>query len=318
MKCPSCGGNHKKSAGMRCACGYRFVLHPTEDGLADGAFLAIVRRASQDSTYCFTENQLYSVYCSWWKGMSTGRRFICGLIAAGVCVVSALVSGDWQSFVPILSGGIAAVFFLQAIYSAVAWPPSRSRFQRTLRKWTMERGPLEKMITVPQLEQPLPEYKEPDIFDYGVERVMVVERDLLVDLLVLNEWHADTHALVISANGYPRAMLPQATHVLGDSPQLPVFLLHDAAPTAMNISDQVRRLIDEHPVVDLGLSMQDAKKLNALRAHMSRGSDQVVPVDLLPFHRLSAMLSHAVTTGIPIASLLNQSDSTGVVVGDFG
>ena len=64
-----------------------------------------------------------------------------------------------------------------------------------MRKWVGVQGPIEKMIETPRLGTPPPEFEEPDLYDYGVERILVVQHDLLVDLFVLNGLHAEQRML---------------------------------------------------------------------------------------------------------------------------
>ena len=51
-------------------------------------------------------------------------------------------------------------------------------------KWlrTGKTDRLQKMLTTAQLGTPPPDWPEPDIYDYGVERILIVEHDILVDL----------------------------------------------------------------------------------------------------------------------------------------
>lgn len=317
MKCPQCGRNHKKREGMQCNCGYQFLFSPQSDRMTDGRFLALLRQTSRNETYYFTENQLYATYCRrtagppWWAA------------ALGVigCGAFAAVSAFWfEIAAPAIFGIIGMVISLIVLlYAIFKTPPDPATLNEFVRRWTKSRGPIEKLISQPQLDLPPPEYPESDLFDYGVERVLIVQRDLLVDLLVRNGFHAEQRALILSATGYPRSLLPHAETLLSESPDLPVFLLHDADTREMPLAEPVRRLIQGHPVCDLGLFPEDVKRIRGLRPTGPERLGYQVPVDYLPPHAMVGMLAPALLAGQPLADMLAsqaaESGDTGAWVG---
>jgi len=76
------------------------------------------------------------------------------------------------------------------------------------------------MLVKAALHQPPPDFTEPDIYDYGVESILVVDRDILVDVFVKNGFHAQQHVLVISINRYPAYLLAEARKALDANPRL--------------------------------------------------------------------------------------------------
>lgn len=68
-----------------------------------------------------------------------------------------------------------------------------------IRTWKAAGKPLAKLLEAPALHAPPAPYREGDIYDYGVERIVIVEHDLLVDLLVMNNQHAEQRALLASS-----------------------------------------------------------------------------------------------------------------------
>ena len=183
--------------------------------------------------------------------------------------------------------------------------------------------PEEKLITEPRLQTPPPEWQEPDIYDYGAERVLIVEHDLMVDLLVLNGFHAQEKALVLSKNGYPEYLVPRIQEALRASPDLPVFYLHDAAPfEASPVESLTRSLpwLEGRQVIDLGLTMDDAKSLPALKALPAGEWQGVIPAAAVLFVVLSPLLTSALEGNMSLAHVLAdvQDSGGGFFGGDFG
>lgn len=314
MRCPKCGHNHPKKEGKICGgCRYEFVFRPDEDnGWTDGKFLGLITAASSQETNYFTENQLYTTYCrKQKKGLSLRNALL-------IFVILAVISGI--SGVPIYEKGLRAkdfeiVFFILAVFPAIGLliyslylfatrktPPSRDQFKQLLRKWTQKKG-IEKLITTPRLHTPPPEWKEADIYDYGAERVLIVDRDILVDLLVLNGFHAQERTLVISANRYPDYLMPHVEKVLTENPELPVFFLHDSTSKGMGIfkNKQLSNFpsFAGHPVIDLGIFPEDVPKIRRIRPTKPITSEYAVEVDLIPYNMLSSMTAEAVARMIP-------------------
>jgi len=83
----------------------------------------------------------------------------------------------------------------------------------------------DKFIDKPRLEQPENPIGE-EVFHYGVERIIVVDEPLIVDLFVKNKKHIKKKALIISSNGYPNYLKPQVQNVLAKQPNVPVSFLY--------------------------------------------------------------------------------------------
>lgn len=120
------------------------------------------------------------------------------------------------------------------------------------------------LLLRPSLHEPPPDFPEKDLFDYGVERIIIVERPLLVDLLVKNGFHIDQNALVFSRDGYPAYILQRARKMIKEVPSLPVYLLHDASEVGMAMSRKNKLL--RCTVVDLGIKPEHLEKMHFLNA----------------------------------------------------
>lgn len=192
--------------------------------MTDGKFLALIRRVSLNGTQYYTLNQLYAQYCrSLYKGPRNPIILSVGLAASAIIGYDLIGEG-----LGIALGVAALVSLSVAVFRLLRPPPKLARLQSYIDTWVARSHSLDQLLRQPTLHTPPPEWDEADIYDYGVERLLLVEHDLLVDLFVLNGFHAQQRTLVLSLSGYPTYLLPMAKRCLHDNPQLPVYLLHDA------------------------------------------------------------------------------------------
>lgn len=281
--------------------------------MTDGKFEAILLSASANGTYHFTTNQFFAHYARK-VIMSPKVPLIIFLVLLALIVLVSV--GDFANknllwplgffSLPALGVGLSRVF---------AASPTQPEALKQLARWQQARGPLELLITEPQLGEPPPEWKEPDIYDYGVERILIVERDILVDLLVKNNFHSDQRALVISESGYPEYVTARARELLEQSPSLPVFLLHDSTAEGTAMKERLVRSgtlpLEGHPITDLGLFKENVKRLKVLRWRRPQKLDYAVPVDYLAYGFLAAGLGQAVVEGMDFGQLIEQQQAQG-------
>ena len=331
MKCPQCSRNHRLGKyGMKCGCNYHFCFNPKAQGtlgLTDGKFLGWVRAASQNDTTYFTRNQLYAVYCRRLR-----KSPVTSLVIGGVLLI--LAAGIYFTISPQRPGsdqaaqaGIAFFFGVAGIiiigfgqYIARQAIP-RQDFDFVLGRWLGHGRKLDRLLEQPSLHEPPPEWNELDIYDYGVERLLIVEHDLLVDLFVKNGVHAEQRMLVISESGYPDYLMEVARRLLDEQPDLPVFLLHDA--TAHGTAMQERLLssgmlpVESHPLVYLGMRPLDFRKLKRTKQFDRANSNRHLPVDalLLPFMAMG--LGVAMTEQMAFSAIIEGQDEGGIS-DDFG
>ena len=315
MKCPECEKNHKYSAGMRCSCGYQFRLDPKIDGFSDNKMLALIRRASAHDTYYFTKNQLYAQYCRMeYRSLWIPLILSAVLISLGLylCFL-ADIRDRWVFGGTAVVAGLFALMFAEDRHRS---KPSTPTLDNALEKWRRNRADtLERMLTEPTLHQPPPEWKEPDIYDYGVERILIVEHDLLVDLFVKNGFHAEQRTLVLSQNGYPSYLVGHAKRMLDENPELPVFLLHDATEQGEQMQEQLLARGDlpiaGRHVIDMGLFPQDVAKLRRLRFMRPKEHEYRLPVDILAYSFLATGLGSALADELTLAQVADQLQQSG-------
>ncbi len=164
---------------------------------------------------------------------------------------------------------------------------------------------IERLLKQPTLDKPPPQWKEADIYDYGVERVLIVERDLLVDLFVRNDFHSQQRVLIMSQTGYPSYLEKAANEVLERQPQTPVFLLHDASDAGMAMKSRMQKTgkisVGQQRIIDLGMTPGDIKRFaKALGVHYST---LAAKVDSLPYRGLANMIALAMEKQLPLSAL---------------
>jgi hypothetical protein len=323
MKCPSCENQHKHKYGMRCSCGYQFALDPKTDKISDGKMTGLIRRASNNDTYNFTENQLYAAYCrDQYKEAKTGA---CGclLLLGAVPIVVGII--NWKDFgtgaVAIVSVG-AALMLLGVIsyqwaifYSA----PDRKTFKSKVGKFNGKHKIKGMLRNAGRVQSPPPEWKEPNIYDYGVEQILIVNQDLYVDLFVLNNFHAEHKTLVISENGYPNYLMPIVKETLAKQPDVTVFLMHDATKSGVAMESRIRHTgqfeLSGHAVKGLGLTPDDIAKLPRKWGLKARAFDNQVPLDALSYMALAGGMALAMREGSSAGEHLIAHDGGATYIG---
>jgi hypothetical protein len=348
MKCPKCSNNQRAREGKKCTkCGYEHVLTKKEDSITDAQFAAVLRGASAGDTLYFTFDQLYARYC---RGRS-------GMVAAVVETVVHTM-GRWGCGVMIVTGTIAVFAFLNdktliGIFAVAVFglgfilnrigreniervpshraPADVYKLRQYIEKWQAAGRPIPRLLRTPSLGEPPSGYREADLFDYGVERIVIVEREILVDWFVRNGVHAEQRALVLAESGYPRYLLPHAERLLEQRPDLPVVLLHDSTAHGLKMAERVRASgilpLAGRKLIDAGLSPRQVKGIKALDAVVPESTGYAVPVDMVPFPALVTGLFGVAALSMYGAALVHHPEkppvdtggsSGGDGVADFG
>lgn len=317
MKCPKCSGKVQRGRqGMKCSCGYAFKLDPKgRERYSDAKMLALIDGVSSGGTTYYTAEQLWTRYC---KKHGTGWVGCLVFFAIVATVIGFFI---WRKDGPPTSAIMFTITMLSVFLGlfTIAWMQGfrslptggRQHFDLILDKWRKSKGDLEKLIDKPRLHEPPPEWTEADIYDYGVERILVVQRDLLVDLFVLNDLHIANRCIVISVTGYPDYMTERARAIMTERPDTPVFVLHDSTPEGMETRMKLRKSellpLDQTRVVDLGLIPGDVKKLKRLRPIRPSKTGYGVPVDALLYTNLALAVGMGMDQMIPIGMLMDPA-----------
>lgn len=308
MKCPKCDARirNKEFTGDCPECHYHFVFG-TADSVSDRKFEALLRKASANDTYYFTENQLYSLYARS-QHMSPAWVYLPGIL---MILLAAWIMGSvrlYLIFLPFLALPLVAI-----LARKIRKPPSRTEFQKVLSRWRSAH-PIPRLLQEDQqrLLHPPPAL-EKDIYDYGVEKILIVERPILVDLLVLNDFAAREKALVVSEDGYPSYLQPRLAAILKEQQDIKIHLLHDATEHGESMQGRLEKQRPEfegHGIVDLGISTRDAKKTKLL-SHMVGGeAGYRMPVDFLGPAALATMAGIAMSMNTSMLAA-QQTDTSG-------
>ena len=300
MKCPSCSAHHKYADGMICKCGYEFALDPKNDGISDRRFVSFILAAGCNDTYYFTENQLYTAAC---RKQLTPHIAIPILLA--VMATGFLIAGTIE---PILLACLLVPLLgtLAWLYVLLFKKLPRDEFDGWLRKYTETKGPIAKLICQNKLGTPPDQPAESDIFDYGVEKVLLVQRKSLVDLLVFNNIHMATRALIATPDGYPDYIAARAQNLLEESPELPVFYLHDATDEGIAWAKNIKARFEEsgRPMIEVGIApaaIKQIKKLNTLRL---KSENYNALIDYLPMAMLANGISLSLEKNMTMEEML--------------
>ena len=99
-----------------------------------------------------------------------------------------------------------------------------------------------------------------DMGDDHVDGIIVVSRDVLVDLLVLNKLHAEAKVLVVSESGYPQKLKERVDQALIEQPNLPIHVLHDVEPAHDNMAARIAKTstfdFEGRQIIDLGFAAE--------------------------------------------------------------
>ncbi len=307
MKCPACGAQHKKRDGTRCRCGYSFVFtDPSARQMSDSRFLAILEKATADGVYFVTPRQLYFEYCRKMRQKGPAKPAVAALVALGG--TAALWLTGYESLA-VWCGVIVVAATIVCLYRLFSRPMEFPEFQGIIEKYRRAGGRerLHHVLDKPSLQQPPPDWQEPDIYRYGVERVLLVQRDILVDLFVLNGLHAEQRTLVISETGYPEYLRPRVKAILTENPKTPVFFLHDATDRGVGMKKRLRKLNwlpESERRIDLGIKPEDVKKMKRFHAVSPHRIQHKAAIDLLPYSVLAGGLASGLAGQMALAAVM--------------
>lgn len=313
MKCPSCGATQgRRRSGMTCTrCGYHYRIDPDQwqlggKRITDGFVKAVLDAATAGGTRYATPDGVFTHASGILeaKRAKTGR--LGAIIAAVILAVGLLAmrppTAVWVLVVPI------AAFGLWRMARRKPRPLDRTHWDAVLKAWQKGGGELPHVIDQPALQTPPPAWSEPDIYDYGFERLILTEDALTVDWLVRNGIHAQERALVLQEAGYPAYLVDRAQQTLQANPELPVFLLHrnDTPPRAMEerIARAGRFPIEGHPVRSLGLNRKRLAEMPV--PEQLKGTREPVAPHALPVGLFAGALTIALASELSLAQASSQ------------
>ena len=201
--------------------------------------------------------------------------------------------------------------------------PTESDVKSWLKAWEQRFGKLEHWISEPGLEMENSRAKPyaVDIHEYGIDKLLIVDSELLVDVLVRNHWHADRQTLVVAASGYPSSATQLANRYLQENPDLKVYLYHASAHKNFENSIRQRGMIKlgAHAVVDVGLNDEILSKHRFFKKRYNKIPKGVVHTDHVPIASMLGLMSAAVAGELLLSAVLNDPSRVSVEFeSDFG
>lgn len=232
MRCPECKHTQKHREGTRCQkCRYQFIFRKSTDGISDFAFRQMIQRLSDGGRQAFTATQLALAICRSWR-QKKGALIGCGAVA----VIVALLIGFGQHAVL----GVAVFLILSTPIIAGWWRRGRLPFHKA--RGLVDRYHQAHPITTLADGRAFRQQTAPANFEdpqYAPERILVVERDDLVDMLVRNHFHLSHKTVVVSRAGYPEPVFAACREFLRKHPDTPVQVLHDASTSGFALTAQL-------------------------------------------------------------------------------
>lgn len=309
MQCPKCSLEVPSSANAICGeCDYKFGLDPSQPHhLSDAQFLSLVNQASGGGKYYFTQDQLYFYYCA--ERMPSGAFWpLAGTVGGALGHMALGLEGAAM-------GAISASVLTHI--ATKSWrPPPRSALNEVHEQMVAAGHPIKHFIS-----EPLFEYRDEEKYTCHlprasqIEHVIVVDRNILVDFLVLNDLPKRANALVISHTGYPNYVAPIARELLSKRLSMSIYLLHDSTETRLSMK---RSLVDgdviptdNHRVFNLGLEPDQVRYMKRLAPLQPARADYRICLDSIPYSYLEAAISYSVRTNSPFLTALAASRFVG-------
>lgn len=350
MKCPKCHHNQRYREGMTCVkCRYRFALSPkVPPNLTDLGMSRIIDRLSTFGQFYFTRHQLLAaVYRTLARKRTRSRRLSAVVFAIVVGVVGIIFGGFPVAFPLWVYGVFLAVVVWLAVW--IARRPVKVRFGEVDGAVTayLTVHPPDRLADGTAFSKTPPPPFDEELAAYAPEQVLIVERDDMADMLILNRYHLEQKTLVVSARKYPRAAFIAFKRFIAVHPDLRVVLIHDLSRAGHRLRNDIEKDPDwglpKGSIVDLGLHHTDVDRLKAPlwlptpkvegkpdrvrietagRAMDQLQSGRYVPVDLAPPRTMMAAFALAAAAGLALASeellALQAQDAAAGGVGTSG
>lgn len=256
MRCPECKHNQRHKEGTRCSkCRYQFVFQKRHDQISDYALRQLIGRLSDHGQLSFTTTQLALEICRLWRKKILGPVG-CGIIALVISAIAGLfVSGIWKWWGGML---IPVAVLLPLAIGLSRKEKSKLPFDkaRTLVNRYHQAHPIQALAngTAFRDRSAMPEPFDPH---YAPERILIVERDDLVDMLIRNRFHLSHKAVVVSSSGYPESVFSACQGFLRNHPDTPVQLIHDASLRGFALASQLaadpKWAFARQQMIDLGI-----------------------------------------------------------------
>jgi hypothetical protein len=265
MKCPQCSTNHKFKDGMACSmCGYHFALNPKEPPrFSDMMIKNVINRISGSGTQYFTYNQLYAELNRTIKKKGRKTRMVssgCMTVFIGAWLLLFWMGTERSTFLWLFAALVAGMFYF-------AFRPIKVPHDTIVKVIETYHGmhPIEKLVAGKQMQREALDEFNKEIFQHAPEGILIVERDDIAEMLILNRFYFENKALVVSENKYPKPVFEAYRKFLDQHPDIPVAIIHDASKHGHGM---LHRLMSDKQwglegktVNDLGIRPEDVGRL---------------------------------------------------------
>ncbi len=323
MKCPQCNYNQRrKRQGIKCIqCGYVFVFDPLRnDPVLDYRMANMIKKASSNDTQYFTPDMLYGLFLRYRKH---DHLFYTAVVLLIISAISGIMSFNVDTANAKSYTIISLFFFIPSIlyyisyrYKKVHNYLSRKDFDKALQKW-QKNSILSsyKLIETPGLRPP-PDWKEKDIFSYGVEKIIILDNNLSVDLMIKNNEHVNAKALIISSTGYPKYLKPILKKILAEQTDIPIVLLHGSSRQAHTVVQQFKNKtgidLNNYTLQIPGYTAEQLKEIKYLQNYPPEVRHKL-SLDMLPYAATIGLFSLSAAL---LAEEFNKSSALAYIIED--
>lgn len=263
---------------MKCVCGYQFVFDPkTPPYISDRGLHGLIQTASSLNTRYFTLDSLYGTMKRKFQGKPSAWHWL----AIVTMVLIALI-------MDVVIFWAAAVIYLIVVITKIkkAKDMGFEDLQLVMKKWQQSELKSEFYLDKPSLHSPPPNYNEKDIYDYGVEKIILVDNDLTVDYLVKNNEHVNAKALIISSLGYPNYLQNVCKQIVTEQTDVPVLLFHSVNVNKLNMTSEFQKNtgieFKSDNVHDVAINQQQLKHKKLVKGLAQKDLARLT-VEMLPF-----------------------------------
>ncbi len=354
---------------MKCSqCGYQFVFDPKTDKLRDNIIHEMIQRLSDNGHYYFTRTLLAIEICKYWRKKKMGPILLVSIVFFIWLVIAVVFELDVFISVVIFCL-LLPLLILLGIYlknKALSLRKAKAAIQRYHSVHPIEPLVNGKAFSSPPDKPQQTVISKTDISNriqnvasqvesqaflkmqtpttlkklpFAPERLLIVERKDIVDMLIRNRFHQNTKTVVVSQSGYPASVFKACHQFLKRNPNMPVQVLHEASIRAFGMIDRLRNdakwQFARENLVELGLSRESlAEKKYRLpwlsetkneplifsKNHKKMLSEgRKLPVDYVSPKPLLNTLSVALVSGVLLLlAALEESHSGDSIEGDDG
>ena len=189
---------------------------------------------------------------------------------------------------------------------------SKDSFAKIHSRWQSQSSlKSDKFIEKPSLLQPENPIGE-EVFNYGIERIIVVDDPLKVDLFIKDNEHINKQALIISSDGYPAYLKPQLQNILVKQPNVPVSFLYqpnqtiDEQKACFEQNFQIK--LQDGQVWDMSVAQKSTTRLEAKKTDISVPQKSRTPLKADRFDSIANKSNNVIriiSAGIMVATFIS-------------